>query len=171
MNLKLILIIASLVVTIPVYALDCRKKPCHSKCISNQSETIKIQCMCKKRKNVYYKLALNFGTGVPEYNEACDGSFEQYAIKYCEAKRHYDNAYLSNPYYTYTYTPKYDQICDGSYEEYSRKVQLLKQNQAINNMADALRKPVEINVNHKGTIKQDIQLNGTIRTDNYNYWF
>ncbi len=169
MKLKLILIIASLVVTIPVYALDCNKKPCHRKCIDMQPESVKTQCMCNKRKKVYYHIWSMPKSGIPEYNEVCDGDFANYVIKYCAAKNHYDRIYLTHYYTQYTYTPQYDQLCDGSYEEYTQKIQILKQNQALNNMADAIRQPVNVNVNHSGNVKQNIQLDGTIHHYNYGW--
>ena len=80
----------------------------------------------------------------------------------------YDNYQLNNynPSIANSYTPQYDPICDGSQSDYYQKVQVIKQNQAINNMAEALRAPVKVNVNHSGTvdhnINQTIQLNGTM---------
>lgn len=170
MNRKLLLITLTLILALPVYALDCNKKPCHKKCIDMQPEHIQDQCWCNARKKVYYHY---WGTnyGVPEYNEVCDGSFEQYAVKYCAAKRRYDNFQLNNTNSSIAnrYTPQYDPICDGTEYDYNQKMQVLKQNQAINNMADALRQPVQVNVNHSGTVKQNIQLDGTIR--HMNYWY
>lgn len=171
MHNKFLLLLLTLILALPANAVNCDKKPCHRKCIATQPEYIQTKCKCKKRKKVYYHLFANPGTGVPEYNEACDGSFEEYRIKYCEAKRYYDNAYLSNPNYAYTYTPRYDELCEGSYEDYSQRVQQLKHNQAINNMADALRKPQQVNVNHSGNVNHNVNLDGTVRIRNYYYGY
>lgn len=168
MYLKLILIIASLVATIPVYALDCNKKPCHKKCINMQPEPVRTQCMCKSRKDIYYHF-WGLKSGVPEYNPVCDGDFELYRMKYCAAKRKYDNWFLTNSTTRYTYTPNYDQLCDGSYNEYNQRIEQLKQNQALNNMADAIRHPVQVNVNHSGNVNHNIEFNGTIQHYNYGW--
>lgn len=169
MNIRLLITISILIISLPVYALDCNKKPCHKKCISSQPDYVQIQCWCNSRKKVYYRYWHN--DGVPEYNEVCDGTFEQYAVNYCAAKRRYDGYLLNNKNFANTYTPQYDPICDGSEAEYLQKIQVLKQNQAINNMADALRQPVQVNVNHSGTTNHNVQLNGTIRHQNYWYSF
>lgn len=169
MNKYFLLLLLLLIISLPADAINCDKKPCHKKCIANQPQYIQTECMCKSRKRVYYKLFLTPRSGVPEYNAACDGSFEEYAIKYCNAKRYYDNAYLTNPNYKYSYTPQYDEICDGTYEKYSQKIEQLKHNQAINNMADAIRKPVDINVNYRGNVKHDVNINGTMNHYFYGY--
>ncbi|MCM1338577.1 MAG: hypothetical protein NC191_02770 [Muribaculaceae bacterium] len=146
--------------TVPAFALDCTKKPCHKNCISSQPNYVQTQCRCNARKKVYYHY---WGTnyGVPEYDMACDGTFEQYTVKYCAEKRRYDNWQLNNdnPNIANKYTPQYDPICDGSQAEYTRNIQILKQTQAINNMADSLRNQ-NINVHHSGTVNQNVNVNG-----------
>lgn len=69
----------------------------------------------------------------------------------------YDNYNLNsyNPNIANHYTPRYDPICDKSREEYYQKLQVIRQNQAMNNMAEALKQPVQVNVNHSGTIRHN----------------
>lgn len=174
MNKKIFIIFTVFILTIlvlPVWALDCNRKPCHSKCIENQPTYIQKQCWCDARKKVYYHYwGTNFG--VPEYNATCDGSYEQYVEKYCAAKMRYDNYNLNNynPNIANHYTPQYDPICDKSREEYYQKLQVIRQNQAMNNMAEVLKQPVQVNVNHSGTVQQNVRLDGTIRHNNYYYY-
>lgn len=163
MNKILLIVTLILLYSLPVYALDCNKKPCHKKCIASQPESIQTQCMCNTRKRIYYHLTWFKNTGVPEYNEVCDGNFEQYRNQYCAAKFKYDDAYLTNSTTGQYYTPQYDQLCDGSYDEYLQKIQVLKQNQMMNRYINTMNRPVEVNVNHSGTV----ELNGTIRNTNY----
>lgn len=156
MNKILLIVTLTLLYSLPVYALDCNKKPCHKKCIASQPTTVQTQCMCNARKKVYFY-------SIPEYNEVCDGSFEQYAQRYCAAKRRHDNIELSQMYTGNNYTPEYEQICDGSYDEYLQRIQILKQNQLMNKYIEAINQPTQVNVNHSGTV----ELNGTIRNTNY----
>ena len=65
MNKKFVSLILMLMLSLPSYAIDCYKKPCHKKCIDNQSQAIKTQCWCNSRKLVYYHIGRNIG--MPEY--------------------------------------------------------------------------------------------------------
>lgn len=66
MSIKFLLTILLISISLPVFAVNCMKKPCHKKCIESQPESVKTQCMCNKRKKVYYHY---WGTnyGVPEH--------------------------------------------------------------------------------------------------------
>ena len=152
-KLILILEILLLLSVVPVFALDCNKKPCHRDCINSQPNSVQVQCRCNSRKKVYYNL---WRDSIPEYDMTCDGTFEQYAVKYCAAKRRYDNYMLNPAIYANNYTPQYDPICDGSYAEYAQNIQVLKQTQAINNHADALRNQ---HVYHSGFINHYVDIN------------
>lgn len=167
MNKKIFIITSLLILALPVWALDCNRKPCHSKCISSQPACVQTQCRCNARKKVYFHY-LGTNWGVPEYDPTCDGSFEDYVEKYCTAKMRYDNYNLGM--YKH-YTPQYEPYCDGSREEYNQKLQVIKQNQAMNDMVDALKQPVQVNVNHSGTVQQNVRLDGTIRHNNYYYYY
>lgn len=53
MNKKIFIIFAIFILIIgvlPAWALDCNRKPCHSKCIKNQPTYIQNQCWCDARK-------------------------------------------------------------------------------------------------------------------------
>ncbi len=170
MKFKVLSFLLVLMIALPANAVNCEKKPCHKKCIASQPDYIQTQCRCEKRKKVYYH-TWGSKTGVPEYDPACDGSVEQYIIKYCEAKRIYDQKFLNytDPYIPNTYTPSYDQNCDGTYEQYLENIKELKKIQAINNAADALRQPIQVNHTIYGQMNHNI--NGTIRTNNYYYGY
>ena len=170
MKFKVLSFLLVLMIALPDKEVNCEKKPCHKKCIASQPDYIQTQCRCEKRKKVYYH-TWGSKTGVPEYDPACDGSVEQYIIKYCEAKRIYDQKFLNytDPYIPNTYTPSYDQNCDGTYEQYLENIKELKKIQAINNAADALRQPIQVNHTIYGQMNHNI--NGTIRTNNYYYGY
>lgn len=162
-----------LIANISAFALDCNKSPCHKNCISSQPNSVQTQCRCNSRKKVYYHY---WGTnyGVPEYDMACDGTFEQYSVKYCAAKRRYDDFKLNNynSNVANSYTPQYDPICDGSHAEYTQNIQILKQNQAINNYADALRNQhvqIDANVYHQGTVNHNVNQNVNFNGTMYHY--
>ena len=147
---KILLVIVLFAITLPSYAVNCVKKPCHKKCIEFQPENIKFQCYCNGRKNVYYKWGR---IGAPAYDPRCETK-EEYLVKYCEAKRYYDNA---RGYNNIGYIPAYDANCDGPYEEFlirQRREQEIRQ----------LSQPQIINVNHSiyGTV--DVNTNYTQRT-------
>ena len=167
MKFKVLSFLLVLMIALPANAVNCEKKPCHKKCIASQPDYIQTQCRCNKRKKVYYHF-LWTKTGVPEYDPVCDGSVEQYTIKYCEAKRYYDTQMLTT-YEPNRYTPQYDSLCDGSYDQYLENVKEIKQIQAINNAADALRQPIRVNHTIYGQMNHNI--NGTIRTNNYYYGY
>ena len=71
--------------------------------------------------------------------------------RYCNNKREYDRFMLSQMYSNHI--PSYEEACDGSYEAYYQRIMQLEQIRATKQMADAIRIPSSINVNHSGTIK------------------
>lgn len=113
--------------SLPSYAVNCEKKPCHKKCIDFQPDSVKLRCYCQNRKNVYYQR-------IPQYEEACDGSFEDYRIRYCQAKQAYDTHMLN---WTATnggttiYLPEYDPNCYSSFEQFLQLRQQLLEQQKI----------------------------------------
>ncbi len=150
---KLLSVLVLLFIALPSFAVNCYKKPCHKKCIEFQDENIKLQCYCNGRKNVYYRWG---HIGVPAYDSRCETQ-EEYLIKYCEAKRHYDNAQMIN---NINYLSNYDANCDGQYEDFlirQRKEQEIR----------LLSQPQTIYVNHNiyGTV--DVNTNYTRPTTTY----
>lgn len=50
MNKKIFIITSLLILALPVWALDCNRKPCHGKCINFQPTSVQLQCKCDARK-------------------------------------------------------------------------------------------------------------------------
>ncbi len=117
MNLKLLVVLVIIVISLPAHAVNCERRPCHKKCI----DTHRLECYCKERPKIYYDY-------VPEYNENCDGNYESYRLRYCRAKRDYDSRHQN---IFKDFIPEYDQLCDGSYEQYIQKQQLYLQKKQI----------------------------------------
>lgn len=149
-------VILILCFSLQCYAVNCEKKPCHKKCIDLQPDNVKLNCYCQKRKNVYYRYGRY---GVPEYDERCDGSIESYRIRYCEAKRIYDDMQMNlSGIGNRIYLPKYDANCYSSYEQFMQLRQQLLEKQQAEIMSRTLNQPQFIyhDVNVNGTIKHNV---------------
>lgn len=122
---KFLLLSLILSFALPCYAVNCVKKPCHKKCIDSQPARVKLNCYCQNRKNIYYG-------GVPAYEEACDGSVENYRIRYCQAKQEYDAEQMRRArIMSKTYLPEYDANCYSSFEQFMQLRQQLLEQQKV----------------------------------------
>lgn len=158
---KFLLLSLILSFALPCYAVNCEKKPCHKKCIDSQPARVKLNCYCQNRKNIYYNYGWGQRTGVPAYEEACDGSIENYRIRYCQAKQEYDAAQMRGAHFSSRiYLPEYDANCDGSYEQFMQLRQQVLDQQKAELQIKQLNQPQVIyhDVNVNGTMKHNINI-------------
>lgn len=147
-----------LCLALPCYAVNCEKKPCHKKCINFQSASVKLNCYCQNRKNIYYRWG---SIGVPAYEEVCDGSIENYRIRYCQAKQAYDTEQMNNKrMLSQIYLPEYDPNCYSSFDQFMQlRQQLLEQQKAeLQFRQQNAPQVIYHDVNVNGTMKHNINV-------------